>query len=758
MRFKLLIVFMFVALFASASLAQNLDREQFMDAHWQMKSLYWQKLQERQAETVAGDILDQSDYDVKWWLLDIDVTDIENEIITGTVTMTSEAVVDGVDEIQYDFDRTMNVDDVRMGGQSVSYTHSGDLITITLDREYNTGEEFTTEVDYHGHPPGSGFGSFTWETHQGNPIISTLSEPEGAREWWPCKDQPRDKADSADVYITIPDDLVGTSNGALVDVVDNGNGTKTYMWHSSYPITTYLISLAISNYVEFTDWYVTVQGDSMPIVNYVYPEHLDEAVEDLGITAEAIEIFVPLFGEYPFLEEKYGHSIFHWGGAMEHQCNTSYGAGLIRGNHWYDYIVAHELAHQWFGDMISPESWPEIWMNEGFASYSEALWTEALQGQNAYFNYMRYNNGVTEPSGPIYDPDPLFDGNTVYNKGSWVLHMLRGVMGDEPFFEGIYDYATHPDFMHKVTTTRQFQHLMEGYYGAPLDWFFDQWIWGMNRPHYEYSWMKEDIGNGQYEIFLHVDQTQGAPAPEVFTMPIKIYPRVDGEDTVITVWNNSRTADYRFVVNGDPSTLRFDRNQWILRNVRGVDYQLNIVTTELPNAMPGDYYEDEIEARGGTAPYTFELEDGDLPDGMQLSSDGIISGTPTVEGTYPIIVKVTDSDSPENIDTQNYDFVVGEPSGFDDDNAVPSNFALIGNYPNPFNNSTIIKIRLADAGNVSLDVFNIMGQKVANLYNGYLESGSHEFAWNASEVTSGIYFYKLTGGADSDVKKMTLLK
>ncbi|MCP4580963.1 MAG: M1 family metallopeptidase, partial [candidate division Zixibacteria bacterium] len=274
------------------------------------------------------------------------------------------------------------------------------MISITLDHEYDTGEEFTTVVYYNGHPPGSYFGSFTWETHGGgNPIISTLSEPEGAREWWPCKDQPRDKSDSSDVKITIPDDLVGTSNGLLTEVIDNGDGTLTYCWHNSYPITTYLISVSISNYEEFTDWYVNTDGDSMPIVNYVYPEHFDDAQEDLGITAEVMEIFAELFGEYPFMREKYGHSIFPWGGAMEHQCNKSYGDGLITGHHYYDYIVAHELAHMWFGDMISPDIWPEIWMNEGFASYSEALWTEAIQGYEAYRSYMNNANRVNDPSG-----------------------------------------------------------------------------------------------------------------------------------------------------------------------------------------------------------------------------------------------------------------------------------------------------------------------------------------------------------------------
>lgn len=750
-----LITALIFMLLPTAILAQHLTRQEILDAEWQMKALYWQKYQQRNE---TSGVADQSDFDVIYWELDIDVTDIDNEIVTGVVTMTSEAVVDGLTEVDYDYHRDMFVDSVKMGGQDAAYTHANDLITITLDQTYNSGEEFTTIVYYHGHPPGGGFGSFNWEYHDGHPIISSLSEPEGAREWWPCKDMPHDKADSADVKITCRDDLVGTSNGVLVSNVDNGDGTRTFHWHSSYPITTYLISIAVSNYLEFTDWYHYSANDSMPVTNYVYPEHYDEAVEDLNITPEVIGIFKELFGEYPFLEEKYGHSIFHWGGAMEHQCNTSYGEGLIWGNHYYDWILVHELGHQWFGDMISPDSWPEIWMNEGFASYSEALWTEQVGGFNDYLLYMIYNQTVYDPSGPIYDPDPLFDGNTVYNKGAWVLHMLRGVMGDDAFFEGLYDYATHPDFMHGTVTTHEFRQHMEQYYGADLNWFFDEWLWGMNRPYYEYSWMKEDIGGGQWEVFLHIDQLQNPPAPEVFTMPIRIYIEVDDVDTVFTAWNDTREDDWRFVVNGDPQDLRVDRYQWILRNIGTSSYDLNIVTTELHDGDLVHNYWAKIEVRGGVTPYSFAVTDGSLPDGLALNSEtGIITGTATTLGEFSFTVTCTDEN--EETDTQDYTITIHEFLDVEDDETiVPSNFALFSNYPNPFNNTTNIGFRLADRGFVRLEVFNLLGQKVELIHEGNLDGGEHRFSWDARDAPSGIYFYRLSAGDQDIARKMTLLK
>jgi aminopeptidase N len=757
MKLKLFFAGVMILSLSAALFAQEISRDEFRDAEWKMKSLYYQKLMERQEPSLLPD---QFDYDVRYWELYVDVTDIAGEIITGKVTMTSESVVDGLSSIEYDFHYAMDVDSVRMYGNPMPYSHQGSVLEITLDRAYDAGEQFTTVVFYHGHPAGGGFGSFSWNYHQGHPIISSLSEPEGAREWWPCKDMPHDKADSADVLITVPDDLVATSNGTLVSDNDNGDGTRTFHWHSSYPISTYLISLAISNYESFTDWYINTEGDSMPVVNYVYPEHYDNAVEDLSITPEAIGIYADLFGEYPFFREKYGHSVFPWYGAMEHQCNTSFGAPLIRGDHSYDWIVAHELSHQWFGDMITCDTWPDIWMNEGFASYCEALWTEALDGYDAYLDYMRYDNDVSDPSGPIYDPDELFDGNTVYDKGSWVLHMLRGVMGDEAFFEAIRGYANHPDHQYGTIQTREFQHIIEQYYGADMGWFFDQWLWGMNRPIYRYSWMSEESDNGRYEIFLHVRQTQDPPAPEVFTMPIKVYPRVDGVDTMITVWNDSREDDYRFIVSGEPTLLQLDIYDWILKYATLESYNLNIVTTELPDGYLDSDYDSLVEARGGTPPYSYEVADGALPPGLNLDGDtGEITGQPTTEGEFAFTIDCTDSSDPAVIDDQDYTVTVYSSTDiFDEDIITPSNFALIGNYPNPFNSSTVIKFRLADPATVQLEVFNVLGQRVETLQTGYMAAGEHELVWNADAVPSGVYFCRLIAGDRGAVQKMTLIK
>ena len=507
----------------------------------------------------------QRNYDATYYRLDLAI-DENTETVGGEVIMMGRSLVDNLAIVEVDLYDNMQVDSVKATGQTLGFTHSNDVLAATLPTPANMDELFLIRIFYSGTPTSVGWGSFGFDSHSGHPIIWSLSEPDAARTWWPCNDDPSDKADSVDIYLTVSDDLVASSEGSLESVVDNGNGTKTFYWKEHYPITTYLVSVAISNYQVITDWYVSTSGDSMQVIHHVYPESYNEALEDFNVTVPMIEFFAETFGEYPFLEEKYGHSEFPWGGAMEHQTNTSYGTWLSTGNHWYDMVVAHELAHQWWGDMITCETWEDIWLNEGFASYAEALWAEHLGGFDGYRDYMMDFDSHSSSgnfSGPVYDPDQLFN-DTVYSKGAWVLHMLRHVLGDGTFFQAFWDYGHDPGLVYNTATTAEFQGVMETSSGVDLDWFFQEWVYGENRPDYEYWWGSEPSG-GEYRLTVNVDQVQ-SNAP-VFRMPIDFQAVIASGETTFTVVDSLDSQEFIFMLPEEPQQVYLDRYNWILKHV-----------------------------------------------------------------------------------------------------------------------------------------------------------------------------------------------
>lgn len=503
----------------------------------------------------------QDDFDVTRYFLDVEFTP-SSKSVGGSVTITATSRVAGFGEVILDLLDNMTVTAVTRGATALAFTHQDDLVRITLDRTFDAGQGFEIKIDYGGQPQSTGFGSIGWykydSTGQGN-MVWTLSEPEGARTWWPCKDKPADKA-AVEEWWTVPSTWTATGNGTLIGTETLADSRKRYKWKPASPLTTYLVSIAATDYVSFSDTYTALDGTTtMPVTHYVYSEHLGQAQESFRNTPAMIAFYAETFGEYPFLEDKYGMSAFPWPGAMEHTANTSYGSMLIDGGHRYDYIIAHELSHQWWGDSVSPEGWNDIWLNEGFASYSEALWAERLGGAGRYRDYM---NSFWRSSfdGTLYAPNELF-GPTVYDKGAWAVHMLRGVMSDGPFFQGLRDwYASRRD---ATGNTAQLQATMEARHGAPLDWYFQEWVYGPDMPAYEVGWTTAELGGGEYRNWVRIRQTQADAGP--FTMPVRLTLVTASGREVRTVWNDALDQDFTLDTTEPLIDLVFDERDWILK-------------------------------------------------------------------------------------------------------------------------------------------------------------------------------------------------
>ena len=392
-------------------------------------------------------------------------------------------------------------------------------------------------------------------------MIYTLNEPYGARAWFPCKDVPSDKADSMDIQITVEKDLIVVSNGLLKSKTENTNST-TYWWHEEYPISTYLVSLAIHPYQKFSDWYIYGDNDSMEVQYYVFADNFKSRVYDYDKTVEMIEYFSDTFGQYPFINEKYGHAEFLWSGGMEHQTITSLGRAS-------ESLIAHELAHQWWGDAVTCNSFHDLWLNEGFACYSEALWYEYAYSYPAS-EYQMYSQYLGP--GKIYIEDleneQLFHGGLRYDKASWVLHMLRNVVGNSSFFDIIKTYYSSNKFQYNSATTEEFIDHCNKISKMNLDKFFQQWIFGEYYPEYCYSWNYMEVDSG-YTVNLTIDQEQKHTG--LFWMPIDISISTIQENITFSVLDSAKTQNFIFFIDKKPQKISLDPNNWILKESRIAD-------------------------------------------------------------------------------------------------------------------------------------------------------------------------------------------
>lgn len=522
----------------------------------------------------------ENNYDVKYVHLDIAVNNL-NTNVKGVATTKAVVTATSMSEYVFELIGEFTIDSLKFNGVTLASTLSGSVRSVALPSALSVNTLFTVQVYYHGEPSfGPGFFttgirtevSPTW----GASVTYTLSEPYAASDWWPVKQSLMDKIDSSDVWLTIPAGLKAGSNGVLKAVTPVAGGKFRYEWQNRNPIDYYLISFAVSTYVDYS-YYMHFDNstDSMLIQNYVYdnPATLPYFKEEIDSTALMINYFSGLFGRYPFWEEKYGHCMSPLGGGMEHQTMTTLG-------NFETSLVAHELGHQWFGDHVTCGTWQDIWLNEGFASYLDYLFINRFHGSVASRSRMNtvHNNIMGENDGSVYCTDTtdvgrIFSGRLSYDKGAAVIHTLRFIINNDNLFFGMLKNYQQ-QFANGNATTEEFKTFATTQANQNLDAFFDQWIYGEGFPTYAVQW--NQVGD---QVVFIVNQTTAAPSSvSFFNTPLAIQFTSPQGDTIVRIANNTSPQTHSFTWNKPMNGMVIDPDNWIINKTGtvGRDHSLTI--------------------------------------------------------------------------------------------------------------------------------------------------------------------------------------
>ena len=482
-----------------------------------------------------------NNYDLKYHRFFL-YADPAKSSISGSVTSYFVATTD-MSSIQFELYSAISADSAFHKGVKRSVTHAGNVITVAFGEITLANVLDSVTVYYHGDPTSSGFGSFGREVHGGAPGMWTLSEPYGASDWWPSKNDLTDKIDSIDMFVVTPKGNHVASNGLLISETPYGTAATLAHWKHRYPIASYLIGIASTNYARFSDYYV-VGKDSLQVLNYVYPEDSALLRPSAKTALPSIALFETLFTPYPFRAEKYGQAQFGWGGGMEHQTMTFLGKAAFNVE-----VITHELAHQWFGDMVTCGSWHDIWLNEGFATYCAGLMYES---SSAYYwaRWKKINiaSVCQQAGGSVYCDDTtsvnrIFSSRLSYSKGAMLLHMLRWVVGDDNFFKGMKNYLNDPKLRYGFARSADYIRHMEEASGRELSGFFEDWLYGQGFPTYTLSISQSVDLKTSVSIF----QRQSDPSVNFFELPVPVQFFGEGRDTVM-VFNNTFSGQL-FVIN-----------------------------------------------------------------------------------------------------------------------------------------------------------------------------------------------------------------
>lgn len=523
-----------------------------------------------------AEIAETERYDVHFYFIKLNMTNTTTTL-SGTTEIQASAR-ENLDTALIELFPDFVVSEIRVNGIPTAYSRSNSAIRVPVNALVN--ESFSIEVDYAGTPPNGasnplGGGGMTNDDSPtwGNSVTWSLSEPFSAYEWFPVKQSLRDKADSSAMHITVPIACKAGSNGVLEQVVDLGDGTHRFEWKHRHEIDYYLISVAVAEYIEYNLTAFPSNSPPVFIQNFIYnnPNTLINFQDEIDETVDFIELFADVFGPYPFADEKYGHCMAPLGGGMEHQTMTTQGS-FNRG------LTSHELAHQWWGDHVTCASWSDIWVNEGFASYSEYIMLENLYpGQQVQDMLDRHDNIKLQLGGSVWVEDSLnvgriFSGRLTYDKGAAIIHTLRFLVdNDSLFFEALREYQSI--FADSVALGVDFIAVMEDITGMDFTAFMEEWYYGEGFPTYTARW--NQVGN---DFLLEVNQTTSVNSiTPYFTNDLEI--RLDRQslpDTIIRVQITGNQTQFQIPNLGTINNLlSFDPANWIINNNGAIIHDLN---------------------------------------------------------------------------------------------------------------------------------------------------------------------------------------
>ena len=520
---------------------------------------------------------DDRGVDVLSYALDLDLTRLppDGRELAGEATVTVRLLDPPPAAVRLDLVDALAVATVLCDGQAVPHTHAGDSLLVPLATP-TAGDTVAVTVAYAGRPPRHGplFAGFLMREHgDGQPTVGNVNQPYSSHSWFPCKDHPSDKA-TLTLTVTAPDTLTVVATGRLESTAAAGPGRRAWHWRSDHPVAPYLVGIAAS---DFTSWQEDCGG--VPLEFHAWPEHLARVREAYAPTCAMMQWLSDLAGPYPFADEKYAQAQFSWGGAMENQTASVMGvATLLLPPRDAQLVVVHELAHQWFGNSLTPARWRDLWLNEGFARYVECLWLEHSEGPAAYRKHLALlrRDDLFAGDGLLGDPDPVLPNALPYDKGAWVLHMLRGYLGDDAFFAALREYATHPDLAYGHVDRDAFAAVWSQASGRDIAAFLRPWLTTEALPVLAGRW--RDLGGGRWLIEVLQQQTD---AEFRLAVPVRVLTPAGAELVTVRLEGPLGRAEVR--LPGPVEGLVIDPDRTLLRRTASTPAPRVLAAQPRPN-------------------------------------------------------------------------------------------------------------------------------------------------------------------------------